>query len=298
MRLPNFIVIGAPKSGTTSLFYYLKQHTEVYLPEKKELHYFSYDLLYKNAKGPGDATTIKAICGTRKEYESYYADSKNRKTIGEFSPSYLYFSEVSERIKKELGPVKIIAILRNPVEKAHSQYMHQIRDNHETLGFNEALNEEENRKKKGWSDIWRYAESSLYSERVKKYISVFGKENVKVILFEDFVIDPASVLKETSSFLGIDPGFPFDTMKVYNRTGNPKSRAVADFFSKPNYLKAIAKKLIPDRVRIPMRLALLDLNTGKKDSMDREAERHLKEYFRKDVSELSKTLGKELNWLS
>ena len=120
IRLPSTVIIGAPRSGTTSLFFYVKQHPDIFLPVRKELHYFSYDLLKENVDGPGDQGALASLCATREEYEAHYASVRAEKVIGEVSPSYLYFSQVSERIRSELGEVKIIALLRNPVDKAFS----------------------------------------------------------------------------------------------------------------------------------------------------------------------------------
>ncbi|NUO09142.1 MAG: sulfotransferase [Candidatus Brocadia sp.] len=298
IRLPNFIVVGAPKSGTTSLFYYLKQHPDIYLPVRKELHYFSYEYLKENTKGPGDKDVLSSLCANRREYESHYIEVKNERMIGDISPSYLYYCNVSGRILSELGKIKIVMVLRNPVEKAYTQYMHLIRDNRETLLFYDALMEEQKRMLAGWSDIWRYAESSLYAERVNKYISIFGPDNVKFILFDDFVIAPDEVMRSLFKFLNVDADVHCDTSKTYNRTGTPKFKMVSDFFAKPNPVKTIVKKIIPEKLRIPTRLALLDWNTGKKNSMDRKSREYLIKYFSDDIVDLSKILGNKLWWLN
>lgn len=297
MKLPNFVIVGAPKSGTTSLFYYLKQHPDIYLPVRKELHYFSYEYLKENTNGPGDKDVLSSLCANRREYESHYIDVRNERMIGDVSPSYLYYSNVSERILSELGKIKIVMILRNPVEKAYTQYMHLIRDNRETLSFYDALMEEQKRMLAGWSDIWRYAESSLYAKKVKKYISVFGPANVKIILFDDLVIAPDEVMRSLFEFLNVDSDVHCDTSKAYNRTGTPKFKMVSDFFAKPNPVKTTVKKFIPEWVRIHIRLVLLDWNTGKKNSMDRKSREYLTKYFGEDIAVLSKILGRELWWL-
>ena len=157
IKLPNFIVIGAPKSGTTSLFYYLGQHPDIYLPVRKELHFFSYEELSKRNHGPGDAEIVGNLCATYEQYVAHYRDVKTERAIGEVSPSYLYYSASAERIYSMLGSIKIIAILRNPIDKAYSQYMHLKRDGREDLDFTHALREECRRQGMGWSDIWYYA---------------------------------------------------------------------------------------------------------------------------------------------
>ena len=100
MRLPNFLIVGAAKSGTTSLHYYLKQHPDIYLPAKKELHYFAWAYMLRFSGGPGDRNVLSHICRTKEEYESFYTKAITQSAVGEISPSYLVFSEVSHRIKR------------------------------------------------------------------------------------------------------------------------------------------------------------------------------------------------------
>ncbi len=296
-RQPNFVIIGAPKSGTTSLFYYLKQHPDIFLPVRKELHYFSYDLLVKNANGPGDANTLKSLCATREKYLEHYVQTGNQKAVGEASPSYLYYSEVAERIHSELDAPKIIAILRNPVEKAFSQYFHLVRDQREHLDFLDALAAENERREAGWSDFWRYAESSLYTERLKHYLSLFGQGKIKVLLFDDLVSNPDKVMRDLFRFLEVRDDLRCDTGTIYNPSGDSKSRLVSNFFTKPNQLKTFAKKIIPESVRIRMRLKILSLNTKRKKQMDDKARKHLQDYFKNDILALEKLLDRETNWL-
>ncbi|MBU1195106.1 MAG: sulfotransferase [Proteobacteria bacterium] len=297
MKLPNFLVIGAPKSGTTSLFYYLRQHPDIYLPVKKELHYFSYQQIAENSKGPGDLITLDSLCDSKQKYQNHYAKANKESAIGEFSPSYLYYANVGEQIKKILDPVKIIVMLRNPIEKAYSQYMHLVRDQRETLNFYDALMAEPERKKNKWGDIWLYASSSLYTDKLKIYQSIFGSNNVKVVLFKNFINNPDDTLIDIFTFLGVDPTIKCDTKTIYNRSGTSRSKLVANFFSNPNVLKTFIKNIFPETLRIPLRLFLLNLNTGKKDNIDAKSETYLADYFREDIVKLELLLNKKTGWL-
>jgi hypothetical protein len=297
MRLPNFLIIGAPKSGTTSLFYYLGQHPDIYFPARKELHYFSYPYLKESSKGPGDVDTLSNLCKNTEEYEAYYDEVKKESAVGEISPSYLHYYNVADIIKSKLGLVKIVVVLRNPVEKAYSQYMHMVRDQRETMGFYDALLAENERKEKGWGGIWSYSGSSLYADGIEKYHSVFGKDNVKIILFEDMVDNTNTVVSELFSYLDVDSAIKSKTSTIYNRSGNSRSRMVSNFFLKPNGIKKIIKTIIPERIRGSIRLTLLDLNIEKKELMDLKSKKYLIEFFRQDVARLEDILGKKLNWL-
>ena len=298
VRLPNFVIVGAAKCGTTSLFHYLKQHPDVYLPVKKELHYFAYDPLRSNAGGPGGARGLAFACATREQYDSYYRDVGAEGAIGEVSPSYFYFAEVSENIKAELGGPRIVILLRDPIEKAYSQYMHLVRDNLESLPFFEGLIAEPDRAASGWPAMWRYAESSLYSQRVRKYLEVFGAERVKIFLFEDLVRNPGRVLGTLYEFLSTGPGGEVDTSRVYNRTGPPCSRLLADLLARPNPVTAAARRWLPEDLRDRVRNAMLNLNTGRKDAIDDRSRAYLRASFADDVQELERLLGRQLGWLS
>jgi len=297
MRLPNFVVIGAPKCGTTSLHHYLSQHPEVYVPKRKELHYFSYAHMQRFAAGPGDAHILKPLCATRQAYEKHYEKAGIQSAVGDISPSYLYYAEVSERIKAELGRPKIVVVLRDPIDKAFSQYMHLVRDNRETLSFYDALMAEKQHERDGWAALWRYSESSLYAAKLKRYLDDFGIDRVKILLFAELSRNPHAVMRDLFHFLDIDPNFHPDTSKVLNKSGLPKSRALADFLAKPNVVTAVAKKMVPESVSSTIRSALVNLNTGAKRQIDEKSRAYLRDFFAADVGEVEKLLGQKLNWL-
>lgn len=296
MRRPNFLIVGAAKSGTTSLHYYLQQHPDVYLPGQKELHYFAREQMLRLSGGPGDKNVLSHVCRTKEEYESFYARVQQT-AAGDISPSYLYFSEVSRKIKEELHAPKIIMVLRNPVEKAFSQYMHLVRDNRETLGFYDALMAEKERIERSWAAIWRYAESSLYFSRVQTYLDVFGEQNVRIFLYDDLVKSPERLVRELLEFIGVDPQRRIDFAKVHNRSGKPRSRFVANLLTRPNPLRDMAKRILPSDMTYMLKLRLQDLNTGAKGTIDSRSRAYLKDFCAEDVQSLQQIVGRPLNWL-
>jgi hypothetical protein len=197
---------------------------------------------------------------------------------------------------QELSPVKIVAMLRNPADKAFSQYMHLVRDQRESLPFLEALRAEDERRSGSWSDIWRYAESSLYADRLRAYIDRFGRRNVHVIIFDDFIAAPQLCLRDLFDFLEIDASVTINTDQTYNRTGTARSQALARFLDRPNALKTVVKKLTPDAWRIGLRMRLMDANTAGKPAVDDAARRYLAAYFGDDITKLEQLLGRALAW--
>ena len=295
-RLPSFVVVGAPKCGTTSLYHYLGQHPEVFLPARKELHYFSHDRLCANSAGPGDAHVLRSACATRSEYEGYYTGAEGFAAVGDVSPSYLYYHEAAERMHEELEQARIVMILRDPVEKAFSHYMHLVRDNREPLTFCQALEAEEERTREGWAALWRYVGGSRYAGGVEHYLRVFGEERVLVLFQEELRADPTSCLGELFRFVGVDASFRPNTDTVYHRSGRPRSRLLADLVSKPGPVSTLARVLLPPALRDRVRAAMQNLNTGQKDVMDDETRALLAREFRDDTRRLEALLARRLPW--
>lgn len=148
-HVPNFFIVGAAKSGTTSLYHYLKQHPEIYMSPVKEPKYFLASINKFPHNGPGDIEVDKKIIRTWDEYLKLFSNASVEKCIGEASCGYLYYCElVAPSIKRISPEAKIIIVLRNPVERAFSAYCYLFREGRETLSFEEALKIEEERKKK------------------------------------------------------------------------------------------------------------------------------------------------------
>lgn len=297
--LPGFIVIGAPKSGTTSLYYYFRQHPDIYLPKTKELHYFSFPELGLSSSGPGDAAALSGagLTQTWEQYTAQYLDVTNHSAIGDISPSYLYYSSSARKIFETLGLVKIIVIIRNPVDKAYSQYMHMVRDGLETLSFSEAIAAESGRQEQGWRDIWRYTQSSLYADRLDEFIAVFGRENVKIILFDDFVENTTSVLTDLLIYIGVDPTVKISTDETFNRTGTPRSAYISDILMSQSLLKKLVKLVIPADLRRNLRNWLMKINTGDKPELPQQLRTSLLNYFRDDIVKVERLIGKPTKWL-
>jgi hypothetical protein len=297
VRLPNLVVAGAPKCGTTSLYHYLKQHPEVYLPSRKELHYFTRAELARDAAGPGDTTVLQHLCAGRAAYEAEYSAAGDQRVLGDISPSYFDFAEVAPDIRRELGEARIVILLRDPIAKAFSQYMHLVRDGREPLAFYQALQAEAGRTRQGWSMIWRYAGSSRYAARVRHYLDAFGAERVRVYRFEDFIADPQATLTDLWHWLGIDLSIRPDTTRAINVSSRPRSRLVASLISKRSPLAALARALVPAELRGRVTEAVRGLNAGARGRVDERSAAYLREQFREDVQETEALLGRALGWL-
>lgn len=221
---PNFVVVGAAKAGTTNLYSYLTQHPEVYIPEMKECRYFSQIGSKRLNPYNNKITEFTDVISTSNEYYELFKNKGEFKALGDISPDYLfYYKNAVSKIKDELGSdTRIIILLRNPVERAYSNYLHLIREEATTDTFEGMIAKEE---KWNQSNIWygfKLLESSMYYNAVKAYTENF--KQVKVIIFEDFIKNLPVHLKEICTFLAIDPEFSFREPEIRNKTGAPKNK--------------------------------------------------------------------------
>lgn len=296
-KLPNFLIVGAAKSGTTSLYYYLKEHPQVFLSPVKEPKFITSQFLKFPLKGVGDPTE-KDIIKNFEDYKKLFDNVENEIAIGEASPDNLYFYELAiPTIKKYLNTPKIIIILRNPVERAFSAYLYLVRDNREYLSFEEALNEEQNRKNNNWSFIWYYKEVGLYYNQVKAYMENFPQ--VKVFLYEDLKNKPKQLLRELFEFLEVDTSFIPSNLNVrYNVSGIPKNRFLYNFITKPNLLKKTLRPFLPKGLRMVIKNKLSPEALLEKPKMKSETREYLKNFYREDIIKLQDLIKRDLsNWL-
>jgi hypothetical protein len=297
--LPNFLIIGAAKSGTSALYTYLRQHPAVFMPERKELRFFSYT-------GPAPDSVPKIYLHesitSMVEYQGHFSLVRNEKAIGESSPMYLYTPGTAERIQSALPDVQLIAILRNPVERAYSAYLHAVREWRESArDFSEALALEDERIRAGWGMLWHYKNAGFYSEQLARYYKVFKAEQLKVVLYDDLVSEPQRLIQDLFTFVGVDPDFEPDMTERPNATGVPKSqfmyRALRTLFIKQNPIKSISRLIFPRSVRKKF-MQLVRSKNIRKQPMPQEIRANLMDYFHEDILRLQDLIGRDLNrWL-
>ncbi|HEX9660552.1 MAG TPA: sulfotransferase [Rhodothermales bacterium] len=164
MRLPDFLVVGAAKSGTTSLYHLLRQHPDVFMSAVKEPGFFALKNRDLQFNGPGDMNAIgRCSVNSLETYTALFDEAGSGVAAGEASNIYLYSPEAPPAIKAAIPNVKLIAMLRDPVERAFSAYLMMLRDNRETLPFKLALAQAEKRAGQGWSYMWQYQSGGRYA---------------------------------------------------------------------------------------------------------------------------------------
>jgi|SRR6185312_2007204 len=298
MLKPGFFIVGAPKSATTSLFSYLKQHPDVFLP-KKEIYYFCSDL------------TFQAPPLTEDNYLSYYAEATNQKAVGDASVYYLLSPHAAENIKKFNADAKIIIMLREPASMVYSHYAQLLSNLDEVIeNFENALAAEPQRRKEGKVNYTHqgplealfYSDVAKYYVQVKRYIDVFGRDKVHIILFDDFIKSPKEEYIKVLNFLGIAEIMPenFDTVNPSNAA---RSKAFRRFILKPpGFIKAIGRVLLPHHSKRRQKVmeALHKVNTKyeKREPMKSETQDKLKALYKEDVKKLQQLINRDLShWL-
>ncbi len=312
-KLPTFIVVGANKGGTTSIYHYLKQHPQVYLSPIKEPHYFSKDIdislfnrefaqnklqdIQKYVDGDMSQEYHAAFVRDWEQYQKLYKNVKDQPAIGELSTSYLYSHVAAQEIYNALGKIKIIICLRNPVERAYSHYrMNLWTGNSNEFDFYKALQNDFHHDPKVWGNAHLYVEIGQYYEQVKRYLDVFGRENVKVIFTEDLKKNAGQVIKELYEFIGVNSNFNPDTSTKYNEVYMPKYKNLTWFLNKTG-IRPFMKRFSP---RFIKKLVVNMFYKTKSDKGDitPEAKQFLLEQFSNDVALLSKLLDKDLSsWI-
>lgn len=290
---PNFFIVGAQKSGTTSLFYYLKQHPDIYMCPRKEPAYFmpgkgidDYDIYLKGFKGAGKSAVI-----------------------GEASTGYLYDKHAVLEIHNKFPDARIVIILRNPVDMAFSLWNHMRRNGAETKSFEGAISDSEISYRRTddfvksltshelWVD-YLYLDKALYYDQVKRYLDIFGRKRVKIYLFEDFIDDPVSVCQDVFLFLGIDSTYTPDCRRIANEGGEVRSRMIKRLFIRREY--PILRALLPLSLKVGIREFVKEFNTrqDKKPRISDSTRTRLDDFFRVDIVKLADLIDKDLTrWL-
>lgn len=245
MTLPNFLIIGPPKSGTTSLHYALATHPEVFMSTPKEPKYLAFDGPPPTYCGPGDSYVNDRAIDSFVAYEALFASAGSARAIGEASPFYLGSARAPEIIRKHVPAARLVAVLRNPLERAHSQYLHMRRLGREPeTSFRRALELEAQRHRDGWEPFWRYAHYGFYGEQLTRYGSEIDRRQLLILTYDDLVDDPESVAASICEFIGVEPRPEAVPRAWWNRSGEVRSQVVRRATRNPNLLRA-GRALVP-----------------------------------------------------
>ncbi|MBW2255782.1 MAG: sulfotransferase domain-containing protein [Deltaproteobacteria bacterium] len=300
-QLPNFIIIGAAKGGTTSLHAYLVQHPQIFMTSIKETNFFCKDSEFER--------------GLDWYLDFHFRGGEAYPFRGEASPRYLYSDQAPERMAGVFSdaPVRFLVVLRDPVERAYSWYWHLVRNGNETLGFEEALARESERlpveaAKRIGSLRYAYVDSGMYAKQLRRWFEHFPSERFLVVLHEELVTDTVAVLGQVFDFLGVTPQVDIDVTKRRNVASLPRSRVLQRaVLEVPVRVGKWVGPLLSRRAKDVLvrrywahaeRILRMNQRPFDKPDMNPDTEARLRERFAEDILDLQEILGRDLSgWL-
>ncbi|MFC1707205.1 sulfotransferase [Planctomycetota bacterium] len=298
--LPTFLLIGAPRCGTTSIYHYLNQHPQVFMSRMKEPHFFTFDGSDQTFDDANEAAFARNKIRDLASYQRLFAGRTDELAVGEASPGYLHWPGAHERIRRRLPGVKLLAILRQPVERAFSEHVRRRHVGKETRSsFEEAFRDDILAVvgSRSWSG--NYRSNGYYHEQLTRYYALFPREQLRVYLFEDLCEDPGGLLQDLFTFLGVDAGFVPDVSKKHNATGAIANPLLRLLWNRTYVLRSYMAPFVP----IPVRGYVSNFVDSRKKTrsharLSPELRRELTAYYRDDIGKLGELIGRDLSrWL-
>jgi Sulfotransferase family len=302
MALPDFFIAGAPKAGTTALHAALARHPSLYMSAVKEPKFFLTDGPPPTQGGPGDVKTYREHLWRRADYEALFERAPAGALRGESTPFYLYSHEAQWRIRALIPNAKLIVVLRDPVERAHSNWTHLWSAGLDPIAdFVEACAAEDRRVAAGWADFWRYTRLGMYGTQLEHLYSIFPPEQVMLFRYRALLTDPAGVLDAVCEFLGVQQGVLTEVPRE-NVTAHPRHtarhRAVARVLRAGSRLAAFlprhAGSSVTDRLE-----RTLQADAQPRQPLTWEQRQALLPRFEADIRLLESLTGEEFSdWLA
>ena len=266
MTLPNFIIFGVGRSGTTSFYRYLRQHPDVFMSPVKETNYYA-----------PEAPPEKRPATTPADYERFFARAAAERAIGEASPRYFNSPTAPQRIHDDLPGVRLIVSVRNPADRAYSMYLAMLREAYEHRPVAEVL-------VPGAPGV---VAANLYADHLRRWYDLFPREQIHAIVFDDFAAKPVDTMREIFRFLEVDPDVPVDVSTKHNRSMAPRSLFWNRVLNR--VLKSDGHDYTDRVLRMTMR---------RPDRYPPEVRRRLVDYYREDILATAALIDRDLShWL-
>lgn len=298
MTMPNFMIVGAAKAGTTSLYAYLRQHPQIYLPRIKEPNFFAYGETAFDLQGPGAEIIRRNAIMTLAQYAQLFAGVTNETAIGEASVTNLW-PRACERIQQYVPGAKLIVLLRQPAERAYSHFLHHRRLGLEPqANFAAALADEPSRIRQRWPLSFCYRYMSHYAADIQNYLNHFPHEQLRIYLYEEFVAQPRQLLQEIFTFLGVDATFVPNVSVHYNVARLPRSSRLMTFLRQPHQLKAWLRPFLPIALRHRLLHIIHRYNWKKPSPLAPTLWEEVTRSFQDEIAQLQHVLARDLShWL-
>lgn len=294
VRAPNLFIVGAPKSGTSTLHYWLSLHPDVFMSKEKEPRYFC-GFNGREWRGPGGDGFQRTIVSEHEDYLKLFSGAKEETWIGEASTDYLWCENAPTSIANQYAGEKLrfIIILRNPVERAFSEYCHTVRDGLESLSFVDSLKKEKERFADNWHPLFYHSRRGLYSSAIRRYHKIFGRDSVKILLYDDLVLDPAEFMKEIYEFLQLEH-LQAPLGQKHNRSGIPRLRWAQNQIYKQSRRKQLVKFILGAKLSKRAKLFIERMNLKRSKITHWEFD-FARDVFLEDIEEIEMSLDSDLS---
>lgn len=302
MALPDFLVIGVPKAGTTALHAALSRHPGLFLPTVKEPKFFLSDGPPPARGGPGDAQTYQEHVWRRADYEALFAPAPLEALRGEATPFYLYDLDAQNRIRRLLPKVRLIVLLRNPVDRAHSNWTHLWAAGLEAeRDFVRACALEEERRAAGWAHFWHYVAQGRYGAQLAHLFTLFSRDQVLLLRYRELREEPVATLDKVCDFLGVSTG-QLDVLPSENVTpfvaDTPVNAALRTLLRTGGQIGHHFPVPVRKSVRGPL-LTVLQRQKGGRPALTPEQRAAVLPYFVEDIELLEQVTGLSYaDWLT
>jgi Sulfotransferase family len=309
IRLPNFFLVGAPKAGTTSLYHYLDQHPQICMSPIKEPNFFAAEIRQENfdaalrrgvardarslreyLDGPMRKKRFGGIVANWEDYLRLFANANNQTALGEASVCNLWSPTASERIAARIPNAKILVMLRDPAERAYSQYLHGVGNGAIRWSFREHIERNLRHRCGQFCVHYPFLEFGLYSQQLSRYLERFG-ENVWIGFYEDFNNRPVNVCQDIFRFLGVSDEFSPDMDTRHLEAQIPRLGAIA-WLMRSGFRQAAAR-VTPSSLRPVFRRALM--RKAGKTTMNPSDRDYLRGFYREDIGKLASLVGHNLD---
>jgi hypothetical protein len=315
-RIPNFFIVGAPKAGTTSLYHYLDQHPAVFMSPLKEPNYFSSELRPENfcdelrPRIESDMRALgqyllsdlreKRFVGLVCSWEDYlrlFQNARAEPAVGEATPCYLWSATAAQNIAARIPHARIIINLRDPADRAFSQYLNMVSERTTRRSFTEQVRANLACVDKRFGPDWPLLEFGLYYEQIRRYLDVFPREQIHISLYEDLERTPQRLIADLCAFLGVEgESAELDLSHRHHVPQLPRLPRVNHVLKRSGlwpYLRSLAPRPLGPRLRSLLVRPRSDIRM---DPADRD---FLVGYYREDIRRLETLLDRDLSaWLS
>lgn len=284
-KKPDFFIVGAAKSGTTSLYEYLNKIPEIYLPSVKEPNFFSH----KEIADQGLYYKTKDI-KSEQEYLDLFAQAGKDQKCGDASVSYLFYPECAKRIHAFNPDAKIIILLRNPVKRAFSHYLMDKRLGYIHEEFDQIIKSNQEGTKEMKLYYQQVVQLGFYAEQITRYFAVFPKDQILILLLENLIESPEASLRKITEFIGVSSLENQNVFTKHNASFHAKNKLIRKLYSF-SFIRKTIKALTPK----VLRNRILDLSSKESEQMSPEISDYLKSLYKEDLLKLQNIIQRDLH---